>query len=419
MKRTMPVFESSRRLRCPMKTRRPTDRRGGVLVLAAVMMVVLMAVVAFAVDLGYIASTKAELQSASDGAALASATELIDGLGASPVKSQSQMQIAAKSAAVTVAQQNGNGDLSATYLDPNQHLRFGTTTWNAETKKWDKTWGATPANIVEVVAHRDQAGSSQGSQSLNLFFAPIMGTKSANLSTNAVAGILPGSGFKIAPGSTTTFGALPIACDETSWNALLAGTGSDLYSHNSNNGVVSNGSDGVKELNIYPDPNANLPPGNRGTVDLGNPNNSTADLKRQILEGLNESDLAFFPNHTIRTDTGPVILNGDTGISAGIKANLDAIKGQPRLMPIFTIVGTQQQATNGSTNSSSNGHRATGNNVYYRVVKFVGVRIMFVELTGNNKRVIIQPATFSHSAVIPSKSAVITDSYFTKPHLIE
>lgn len=415
MKRRMSVSESSGRLRCPTKNRLPSNRRGAVLVLAAVMMVFLIAMVAFAVDLGYIATTKAELQSAADGSALAAAGEVVDGLGASPSKSQSQMQSAAKSAAVAVALKNGNGELSATYVDPNQNLRFGKATWNATTKRWDKTWGTTPANIVEVVTHRDAAGSSQGNKPLNLFFAPIMGQKTANLSTNAVAGVLPGAGFKISAGSSTKFGALPIACDETSWNALLAGTGSDLYSYNTSNGVVSSGNDGVKELNIYPDPNANLPAGNRGTVDMGNPNNSTADLMRQILYGLNESDLSFFPDHTICTDTGPVILNGDTGISAGIKANLDAIKGQPRLMPIFTIVGTQQQATSGNMT----GKKATGSNVYYRVTKFVGVRIVFVELTGNNKRVIIQPATFSHSAVIASKSSVVTDSYFTKPHLIE
>ena len=415
MKRKMSSSETCGRLRCPTQKCLQSNRRGAILVLTAVIMVFLLTIAAFAVDLGYIATTKTELQSAADGAALAGAIEMVDGLGSSPLKSQSQMQTAAKAAAVAVAQKNGNGDLTATYLDPNQYLRFGRTTWNVTTKRWDKTWGTTPANIVEVVAHRDAVGSSQGNKSLSLFFAPVMGKKSANLSTNAVAGVLPGAGFKIAAGSTTKFGALPIACDETSWNALIAGTGSDSYSYNPNNGVVSSGADGVKELNIYPDPNANLPSGNRGTVDLGNPNNSTNDLKRQILEGLNESDLSYFPNNTIRTDTGPVILNGDTGISAGIKANLDAIKGQPRLMPIFTIVGSLEQATSGVMT----GKKGSGNNVYYRVIKFVGVRIVFVELTGNNKRVIIQPATFSSSAVIPSKSPIATDSYFTKPHLIE
>ena len=417
MKRNASIDELNRRRRCPTPSRRnlQPNRRGAILVISAVIMVVLLSFVAFAIDLGYMANTKAELQSAADAATLAAASELIDGLGASPAKTQSQMQTAAKTAAVTVAEKNGNGELSATYLDPNQHVRFGRISWNTAQNRWDKTWGATPANAVEVVAHRDAAGSSLGNKSLKLFFAPIMGKNTANLSTNAVAGVVPGTGFKVSTGSTSTFGALPIACDQTSWNALIAGSGSDLYAYNPANGVVTSGADGVKELNIYPDPNANLPAGNRGTVDLGNPNNSTADLVRQIRYGLNASDLSFFPNNTIRTDTGPVILNGDTGISAGIKASLEAIKGQPRLMPIYTVVGTQAQATSGVVT----GKQGTGNNLYYRVVKFVGVRIVFVELTGNNKRVIIQPATFFSSAVIASKSTATTDSYYTKPHLIE
>ncbi|MBC8117269.1 MAG: hypothetical protein H7062_22970 [Candidatus Saccharimonas sp.] len=415
MKRRMSVSETRDRLRCPTQKRLQPNRRGGVLVLTAIVLVFLVSIVAFAVDLGYIATTKTELQSAADASSLAAAIELVDGLGANPENTQSEMQTIAKAAAVAVAQKNGNGDLSSTYLDPASHMRFGQATWNSGQNRWDKTWGATPANIVEVVTHRDAGSSGQGDKSLDLFFAPVMGKTTTNLKTNAVAGVLPGVGFKIAPGSATKFGALPIACDETSWNALLGGTGSDGYSYNPDNGVVSSGGDGVKELNIYPDPNANLPSGNRGTVDLGNPNNSTNDLKRQILDGLDESDLSHFPNNTIRTDTGPAILNGDTGISAAIKAELSTIKGEPRLMPIFTAVGSLQQATSGNMS----GNKGSGNNVYYRVIKFVGVRVVFVELTGNNKRVIIQPATFSDSAVIAGKDPMATDSYFTKPHLIE
>ncbi len=417
MKRRLSVCETCDPLRCPAQNRLPRNRRGTVAVLAAIVLVFLLVMVAFAVDLGYIATTKTELQAAADGAALAAAIELVDGLGSSPLKTQSQMHTAAHSAAAAVTQENGNGDLSATYLDPSKHMRFGQATWNSSQNYWDKTWGASPANMVEVVTHRDAGGSGQGDKSLNLFFAPIMGKKTANLSTNAVALIQPGAGFKIPDSSstTTTFGALPIACDEESWNDLLAGIGSDSYSYDPSNGCVGNGGDGVKELNIYPDPNANLPSGNRGTVDLGNPNNSTNDLKRQILDGLNESDLSYFPNNTIRTDTGPLIVNGDPGISSGIKSALNEIRGQPRLMPIYTIVGSKEQATSGVMS----GEKASGNNVYYRVIKFVGVRIVHVDLTGDNKRVMIQPATFSHSAVIPSKDPIAPDSYFTKPRLIE
>src|SRR5262245_32381419 len=55
--------------------RRPTDRRGAVAVLAALLTIVMLGLVAFAVDLGYILSTKQELQRTADAAALAACWE--------------------------------------------------------------------------------------------------------------------------------------------------------------------------------------------------------------------------------------------------------------------------------------------------------------------------------------------------------
>lgn len=104
-----------------------------------------------------------------------------------------------------------------------------------------------------------------------------------------------------------------------------------------------------------PDANSNLPPGNRGTVDIGSPNNSTNDLKRQIVYGVNANDLAFFPNGVLKfNEQGFLYLNGDTGISAGIEASLKSIIGEVRAIPIFIDVS------------------GPGNNAEYTMVKFVG-----------------------------------------------
>ena len=130
----------------------------------------------------------------------------------------------------------------------------------------------------------------------------------------------------------------------------------------------------------------------------------TADISRQIREGLNEFDLSFFPNHEIRTDQVPMQINGDTGLSAGIKDDLESIKGQPRLIPIFTEVS------------------GPGNNAIYTIVKFVPIRILYVKLTGSpsQKSVIVQPAPYMAPTVIPSTGvAEQTDSYFGPISLIE
>jgi hypothetical protein len=117
---------------------------------------------------------------------------------------------------------------------------------------------------------------------------------------------------------------------------------------------------------------------------------------------LNESDLAHFGGK-LSFENGPLIINGDTGISAGIKDDLEAIKGQPRLMPLFTTVS------------------GPGNNAMYTIVKFVGIRIMYVKLTGkpSSKAVIVQPAPFVSDAVIPGPTTIEQDSYFFPGGLVK
>src|SRR5687767_7238903 len=54
-------------------------RRGAIIILFAVMLVVVMAFVAFSVDLGYVCSVKTDLQAAADAAALAGTGVILDG----------------------------------------------------------------------------------------------------------------------------------------------------------------------------------------------------------------------------------------------------------------------------------------------------------------------------------------------------
>src|SRR6185369_15977722 len=66
------------------EVRRPTRRRrGATVVLMACLMVVFVAMVAFALDIGYICSVQAELQNAADAAALAGAQQSLQAMTAS------------------------------------------------------------------------------------------------------------------------------------------------------------------------------------------------------------------------------------------------------------------------------------------------------------------------------------------------
>ena len=113
---------------------------------------------------------------------------------------------------------------------------------------------------------------------------------------------------------------------------------------------------------------------------------------------------AYFPNGELKfNDQGILHLNGDTGISAGIEAALQSIIGQVRAIPIFITVS------------------GPGNNADYTIVKFVGVRIMAVKLTGGpmQRYVRVQPAPFSTRYTNRGNILVNIDSVFSQPLLIE
>jgi hypothetical protein len=310
----------------------------------------------------------------------------------------------AKLAATEVSAAHQAGDVDSVYLAPNRDMRFGHLRWNDASKNWDELWGMTPYNLVEVTLRRDQTVSGNGDGRLPLFFAPVIGHNTTNLKVSAMVAMIPAVGFRVRPGSNETLNMLPITMDEETWENLIQNnTGPDNFFYDPDTGQVSNASDGVREADLYPDDDNSLPAGNRGTVDFGAGNNSTSDIERQIIYGLNEIDLSYFPNNEIRLDFTPLDLSGDTGLSAGIKDELAAIIGETRIIPIFRTVINP------------------GNNAVFTIVRFVGIRIMAVELTGANKHVYIQPDSFVDIHAVRGGDGPISvireDTVFAKPFL--
>lgn len=377
---------------------RQQSRRGSISVMSALCLTLMLALTAFAVDIGYIAMTKAQLQNATDAAALAGGLELLGGLG--PGGSANQASANARAAAASVAQSNEAVN-APVYVSEND-IVFGNREWFQDGTRKD-TWGTAPYNLIRLTSRLDSANSTHNDKPLKLFFAPVIGTKTASLHTSATVVLASAGGFTVSAGSTATADVLPIAYDLPSWNAFLAAsTGADNYRYDPSSKTVSAGSDGVREFDLYPYGNQALTPGNRGTVDIGSSNNSTADLKRQIVYGLNANDLSYFPDNTIRIDNGSLNLNGDTGISAGIEASLISIIGQTRAIPIFSAIS------------------GPGNNANYTIVKFVGVRIMYVKLNGSKKKVVVQPAPhFDSTAVATKTGGTATDYIYVYPRLTQ
>lgn len=356
-------------------------RRGSVIVPVAASLIVLVGFAALVIDIARIYVARTELQASADAAALAGAGVLLNEDRLQGTDGLTRLLALARTAAADVAYRNSvmgqapvvdlnannssGGDIVVGYLrdptDQSCQLDFS---------------DPSRFNTVQLLVSRD--ATRNGSIAMTL--AQAIGFRSVDVHGRAAATFQDGIvGFTITK-SGQTAGLLPFTLKQTTWdNMLQTGlTGSnDNYHYDPATSTVTAGADGIPELNLYPGAGAGqLPPGNFGTVDIGAPSNSTADITRQIRYGVNEEDLSYFGGELRLGTDGTLSLNGDTGLSAGVKDDLEAIKGQPRTIPLFRSVS------------------GNGNNSYYVVTAFAGVRIMNVKLTGSpcGKQVIVQPA---------------------------
>lgn len=349
-----------------MKRRSRSTRRGAIIPLVAIMLVILLGMCAFAIDYGYMLKTQGELQNTADSAALAGAQQLLN---------QSQLTGSYDATGVMYAAQT-----KAQYFAP-LHKAGGKAIAmqsadivcgyiaNPRDQTSPFTTGTTPYNSVQVTAQR----TAQENGSLNLFFARLLGTNAADLKATATAtydGNL--KGFKFAPNPSTpqTCSLLPFALDVNTWNQIISGTGPDAWSYDPSTKAVTSGSDNIKEAMVFPSKSG---AGNFGTVNIGTTNNGTGNLMRQVQNGPNAADFDNMGGQVALGSNGTLMLNGNPGISAAIGNSVQSIIGQPRTLMLY-----QPPAPNGASGQ-------------YTIVGFAGVVICWVQLTGPDKFVAIQP----------------------------
>lgn len=351
----------------------------------------LISIAALAIDLGMLYVARTESQVSADSAAMAAAWRLVDenrlrGDAASVFE-------AARAEAQRVAALNKVFRV-APYVDPNSSnspggdVLLGHLSDPSNPAETMDTGQPSLFNSVRVRIRRDDERNGP----LRNFFAGLFGHLSTNVLADATATLRDGVvGYRVTNESGNA-DLLPFTLKVDFWNDLLSGAhhNGDNFAYDPDTGAVSSGPDGIFELNLYPGAGgAQLPPGNFGTIDIGPPGNSAADLARQILYGVNASDLEYFGGELRLGAGGTLDLNGDTGLSAGVKDELVAIKGQPRAIPLFTTVS------------------GPGNNANFTITAFAGLRIMDVKLTGpmSQKALIIQPAFVVDDAVITDGSS--------------
>jgi hypothetical protein len=368
------------------------------LVLTAIMMIVVVALAAFAVDIGCLEVAKTQLQASADAAALAGGWAMI---ATQPGDQWTTLQANARTSAVTFAAHNkvfGSAPVIATNLAnlPEGDVVLGYIA-NVSNPNSPMTYNNPESyNAVQVTVSRTASKNGE----IPFFFGRALGISQRPLVATATAATVKSVGGLKSPANGSGLKLLPFALDVETWNALLAGIGQDNFAFNSGSQTVSSGHDGILECNLFPQGTGS--PGNRGTVDIGPRNNSTSDIARQILYGIRQADLNAVGGQLTFNTNGELYLTGDTGISAGVKDELASIVGQTRIIPIFS-------------NVSGNGNNAT-----YTIVKFVGVRIMAVGLTGSmsTKYLMVQPAVVITGGIIPSSQGNQSDFVYSPVRLI-
>jgi Flp pilus assembly protein TadG len=380
---------------------RVAPRAGAVVPLVAILIIFLFAMIAFAIDLGYIAVVNKELQNAADSAALAGGSQLLDRglLKGSP--NQLAMLANARAVAQQFSTRNYGGGVALnldgnTSNDTNGDIVFGNLS-NPDDLSSPLDTSAATYNSIQTRPRRTAAQNG----SLGLFFGPVLGRSTQDVTARATATYQGGSsvtGFSFAGTSVSTMPFLPITVDINTWNAAINGTGPDNWNYNPDTQTYAPGSDGIKEFDLFPTKGS--APGNFGTVDLGSPNNSTSDVARQILNGLNPFDLSFFPGNQIALGSdGTLTLQGDTGVSTGFSDALSAIRGQKRIIPIY-----QPPAV------------LTGNNTQFTIIGFAGVTILDVKLTGLNKHLTVQPEfVFTPTAMLGGNGLTTPNWFVYRP----
>jgi hypothetical protein len=389
------------------KTRRP----GALAPLAALLLIPLVAMIAFAVDLGYVVQVKTDLQYTADAAALAGVQQLMQPYARWVIPSNARDQIrreavaAAKEAAQEYAAYNHAGGIAI-----NLHADDVECGFLDEKGRYNPEPPAdTFPNTVRIVARRDGRANAL----VNLFFAPVLGTNNISLSVTAQATTYTGqiTGLKKVAGYSA--GLLPMAYDVAHWDAFVR-TGQDPE------GKASTAADGTPQIQVYPSVKFK---GNFGELALDDNHAGASEIRDWINNGLPPNGLQNL------LDEGLVPLSkhdktlwdwlGNPGFKASTVKEVNDNVGKTYLLPLFK-----------AKNSSATNYEAgvgQGSKYSYNIVRFVPITIM--PPNQSNKEIVVQPsgevdplAEFDLPTVVPAGSGAETiesRTTFTTPKLTQ
>jgi Flp pilus assembly protein TadG len=379
-----------------MTFRTPSRKRPAtVMPLAALLMTFLVAMLAFAIDIGYISSVEAELQDAADAAALAGAQQLQSAFVAYYSPGQTQQQQIYTTATTDTSNSSSPIPTAQRYAAYNQAggVYIQVPTSDIQFKYYNGTTFSAASypnnfpNTVAVTTRRDNNANGP----LSLFFANIFGISTTNLTATASATIYAGdvSGFQAIAGVDAQI--LPVALDMNVWTNYANSNWSSPYL----SGSVTTGPNGLPQLQVYP--TGTNTPGSFGLVDTGTPSNSTPAFESWIDNGSTPNDINYLNSNNLLpvSPSAPKAWKAGPGLKSALLSSFQSVMGEPVLIPLFQPVSPYPDYVAAS---------GSGSNATYAIVGFISATITQATGNGSNMNISIQPAA------LVSPTAVITDA---------
>jgi Flp pilus assembly protein TadG len=156
---------------------RRAGRRGNIVVLTAVLMVVMLGMIAFAVDVGYMYTLQTQLARSVDAAALAGAGVLVDGQSAAEAEAVEFLVRNPVGTSLTAVDESQLESAKVAFLtEHGQHLTLAAGEWNASTRKFEPG-GNAPSTMQVALTYPHQP----------LFFGRLLGRDDFTIHAESVA----------------------------------------------------------------------------------------------------------------------------------------------------------------------------------------------------------------------------------------
>jgi Flp pilus assembly protein TadG len=365
-------------------TRPGAARRGAIAPLTALLLIPLLAMVAFGVDLGYIVLVKTELQHTADAASLAGAQQLMTPYTLWVVASTNKNTIranaitAAKQAAKTYATYNQAGQVNISLLDQDIEVGFVDANGNYDPNPPTTTF----PNTVRVLARRD----GQQNTSVSLFFACVLGTPSEDLTASARATIYTADIDSLKSTSSKNIRMLPVTYDMHDWdNFVRTGKNSD--------GNTALDASGNPQLQVYPSIQNK---GNFGELALDDSHAGASEIRGWVDSGLNGSSVQTLVNNGLiplsRHQSLVPDWLGDPGLKDSVIQDINSHAGQTYILPLYTPV----------TDVPYVAGIGEGSHFNYTITRFVTVKVM----PNGNGGVVVEPNGYVDPAAVFKTSTI-------------